>query len=82
VSERQPRFSDAERILEQGTRIAVVTDAELPQTFRGWPVIDGDTSDERWKDPVGIVTLRPKGKARDIEPTLRGFVKPAEWFAA
>ena len=82
ISERQRTFDEAEQILEQGTRVAVVTAAELPKTFRGWPVIDGDKSDERWKDPVGIVLLRPKGKARDIEPTLRGFVKPAEWFAA
>ena len=82
ISERQRTFDEAEQILEQGTRVAVVTAAELPKTFRGWPVLDGDKSDERWKDPIGIVLLRPKGKARDIAPTLRGFVKPAEWFAA
>lgn len=82
ISERQPRFSDALPILEQGTRIAVVTAAELPATIEGWPVINGDRSDERFKDPVSIVKLTPKGKARNIEPTATGFVKSAGWFAA
>jgi hypothetical protein len=82
ISERQLTFTDVVPILDQGTRIAVVTDAELPATVRGWPVIDGDRTDERFKEPVGIVQLRPKGKARDIKPSARGFVKSAEWFAS
>lgn len=36
----------------------------LPRTWRGFPVIDGDKSDLRFRDPSGvIVALRAKGQA-------------------
>lgn len=45
----------------------------LPATFRGLPVIDGDKSDLRFKDPRGvIVALRAKGSALLDES---GFVR-------
>jgi len=80
ISERQPTFADALEILENGTRIAVVTAAELPKTIAGYPVIDGERTDERWREPVGIVRLVPKGKALKLAPSPNGFIKPAEWF--
>lgn len=44
--------------------LAVVAD-ELPDTFMGRPVIDGDESDLRFLDPEGvIVRLKAKGPAR------------------
>lgn len=80
ISERQPTFADALEILENGTRIAVVTAAELPKSIAGYPVHDGERTDERFREPVGIVRLVPKGKALKLAPSPRGFVKPAEWF--
>lgn len=80
ISERQPTFADALEILENGTRIAVVTAADLPKSIAGYPVHDGERTDERWREPVGIVRLVPKGKALKLAPSPQGFVKPAEWF--
>jgi hypothetical protein len=65
--------------LEHGINVAVVFDTkrgrELPLTWRGWPVIDGDVSDLRFLDESPrIVGLRAKGKARGDES---GFVQIA-----
>lgn len=39
--------------------------AKLPLTYLGFPVINGDTNDGRFKDPRGVVVgLLAKGKAR------------------
>lgn len=85
VSERERSFADALPVLEGGHRIAVVVPVGevLPASVAGWPVIDGDASDARWRDPVGVVTLRAKGKAKHQRPSVAGFVKPfGEWLAA
>ncbi len=60
--------------------VAVVFDTvrghPLPATYQGLPVIDGDTSDARWLNPVGVVIgLRAKGSLA-IHDTS-GFVRPA-----
>ena len=52
-------------VLETGTNMAVVFRGELPNTFRGLPVIDGDKDDLRFLDPEGVVVgLKAKGKAK------------------
>ena len=74
--------ADAERQLERGVNVAVVLRdprrpgsrkaLELPTTWRGRPVVDGDETDLRFLDPVGVyVALRAKGRA--IHDTT-GFV--------
>jgi len=52
--------------LRTGRNIAVIfgvkNSSELPQQWRGWPVLDGTQSDARWRDPRGwIVGLTWKG---------------------
>lgn len=60
----------------QGGNIAVVFSGDLPATFWGRPVIDGDLNDARFLDQKGcIVGLRAKGKARF---DTSGFVAPSE----
>tara|TARA_R110002126_G_scaffold70796_1_gene177930 strand:- start:102 stop:524 length:423 start_codon:yes stop_codon:yes gene_type:complete len=58
-------------------RVAVVFHkrSEIPDTFRGWPVIDGDNTDVRHIEPkTVVVALYSKGKAkRDYS----GFVQHA-----
>lgn len=54
--------------LVHGINVAVVFDVKkgkpLPETWNGWPVIDGDLHDVRREDPAGVVVgLRAKGKA-------------------
>ena len=53
----------------QGANLAVVFDTKkgdpLPETWHGLPVIDGDTHDNRFADPLGVVIgLRAKGPAK------------------
>lgn len=50
--------------LENGVRVAAVFD-ELPETYLGYPVINGEDSDLRFLEPKGVIVgLTPKGKAK------------------
>lgn len=68
----------AVKALAQGYNVAVVMDVKRkevkPDTWGGYPVVDGDETDLRFLDPKGghIVALFPKGKARKDEI---GFVR-------
>jgi len=56
--------SDLASIREGRSRVAVVFD-EIPTTWRGLTVIDGDETDARWLDPLGVVVgLKAKGAAK------------------
>ena len=59
------------------TSAAVVFSGDLPATWRGYPVIDGDEHDARFTDagPGVIIGLTAKGKARH---DASGFVVPSE----
>lgn len=65
--------------LAAGMNVAAVFDTgksdALPASFMSYPVIDGDLSDLRFRDPVGVIVgLRAKGRAkRDTS----GFVRRA-----
>jgi hypothetical protein len=61
--------SDALNALSHGVSVAVVFDTRkgesLPETWRGYRVVDGDTHDLRFLDARGaVVGLRAKGNAR------------------
>lgn len=59
------------------TSVAVVfASPELPDTFKGFPVIDGDESDARWLDPKGVVIgLKYKKGDGNLEELIKaGFV--------
>ena len=77
--------SDALRVLAAGGRVAAVfgntarptakasSGWTLPESWEGFPVVDGDTSDIRYKDPAGVIVgLRAKGKATQDST---GFVR-------
>jgi len=56
-------------------RVAVVFHKreEIPESFRGWPVVDGDDTDVRHIEPSGVVVaLYAKGKAKH---DTTGFVQ-------
>ncbi len=60
--------------LENGINVAVVFQGEPPAMWHGYPVINGDESDLRFLDPVGVIVgLRAKGRARQM--TAGGFVQ-------
>lgn len=71
--------AEAVKALEQGYNVAVVlnigkNDAK-PETWGGFPVINGDETDIRFRDPKGghIVALTAKGPARKL--VAGGFVR-------
>lgn len=61
--------------LGQGGNVAVVFDsARFPETWKGFPVVNGYKSDLRFLDKAGsVVALKAKGKARAL-PT-GGFIQ-------
>ena len=65
-------------ILEGGATVAmpfaVKKGQELPETWQGFKVIDGDLSDDRTLDPSGVIVgLRQKGRGVDTS----GFIRTA-----
>lgn len=48
-------WSECEIALKQGVNVAVVFLNELPETYKGYKVINGDISDLRYKDPKGVI---------------------------
>lgn len=60
------------KILSLGGNVAVVFRGSLPQTYLGFPVVDGDENDLRFKDEKGVIVgLVEKGLAKKDET---GFV--------
>ena len=60
------------KILSLGGNVAVVFRGSLPKTYLGYPVVDGDENDLRFKDSKGVIVgLVEKGLAKKDET---GFV--------
>jgi len=60
-SRSETNEADCIRVLEAGGNVAVVF-RHKPDTWHGFPVIDGDAHDLRHLDPRGVVVaLSPKG---------------------
>ena len=63
----------AKLVLEMGGNVAVVFRNQLPKTWNGVKVVNGDESDLRFLDKKGVVVgLIEKGLAKQDET---GFVK-------
>jgi hypothetical protein len=70
-SRKENNQAQVELIASMGGNIAVVFD-ELPETYLGKPVVDGDATDLRFLDAQGVVVgLKAKGKGKKDES---GFV--------
>lgn len=73
ASERTCDEQIVEKLVD-GKNVAVVFSdwRSLPSEYLGFPVVDGDKDDTRWKDPPGsIVGLRRKGSLRADSPMVR-----------
>ena len=56
--------ADVNRAIAQGMNVATVFD-EVPQEYKGRPVIDADETDLRFLDPKGVIAgLKAKGRAK------------------
>ena len=57
--------TEAIKVLLDGGNIAAVFSGELPQSYKGFKVIDGDKSDLRYFDPSNVIVgLKAKGQAK------------------
>ena len=64
-SEAKESRSEAKKVLERGGNVAAVFRKELPETFMGFPVVDGDASDIEMLEYQGVILgLKAKGKAK------------------
>jgi hypothetical protein len=55
-----------DEVLQMGGNVAVVFKNELPLTYKGYSVINGDESDLRYYDPKNVIVgLKAKGKAKN-----------------
>lgn len=62
----------AMNVLSYGGNVAMVFGSELPETYKGYKVINGDDSDLRYFDPSNVIVgLKAKGKAKK---DVSGFV--------
>ena len=43
------------RILNEGGNVAVVFRGKLPESYLGFPVVNGDDTDLRFLDPKGVI---------------------------
>lgn len=56
---------EAMNVLSNGGNVAMVFSDELPETYKGYKVINGDDTDLRYYDPYNVVVgLKAKGKAK------------------
>ena len=63
-SRKENNQAMVELIANMGGNVAVVFD-QLPETYLGKPVIDGDETDLRFLDPKGVIVgLKAKGKGK------------------
>lgn len=73
VSEELASTRIAIDYLDQGGTAAVVFSGTMPDTWYGFPVVDGTKDDLRFLDPPGsVIGLKPLGKARK---DTTGFVQ-------
>lgn len=71
-SMNEANHNDCDDVLSQGGNIAVVFRDELPETYKGYKVVNGDEHDLRFTDPKNIVVgLKAKGLAKTDQS---GFV--------
>ena len=61
----EDNYDKAVEVLNEGGNIAVVFRKDLPDTFMGKKVVNGDLHDLRYLDPKNVVVgLKAKGKAK------------------
>jgi len=71
-SRSETNEAEAKKVLKLGGNVAVVFSDQLPETWNGYQVINGDETDLRYFDPINVVVgLKAKGDAKKDQS---GFV--------
>jgi len=76
-SKSETNYSDVTKVLKAGGNVAAVFEKALPDTWQGVPVINGDETDFRPHDGIGVIAgLKAKGDAKSDESgfVIRGAV--------
>lgn len=69
----EENLANAQKVMQLGGRVAVVFRDSLPDSFWGYPVVNGDSTDLRFLDPKNVIVgLIAKGKAKK---DTSGFVQ-------
>jgi len=77
-SKSEVNNKEVEEALNLGANVAVVFSDELPATYKGKTVINGDLTDYRYNDPKNVIIgLKAKGSAKK---DLSGFVVTSNVF--
>jgi hypothetical protein len=64
-SKSENNWDDCKTALNSGINVAVVFN-QVPHTYKGYKVINGDVSDERFNDQKGVIVgLKAKGEAKN-----------------
>jgi hypothetical protein len=67
-------LADCLEALDRGINVAVVFAGNLPESWQGYQVVNGDDSDLRFLDPKGVIVgLKAKGDARKM--VAGGFIQ-------
>lgn len=71
-SRSEKNEKQCEYVLENGGNVAIVFRGEIPDTYMGYKVVNGDKDDLRFLDESNVIVgLLPKGKAKK---DISGFV--------
>ena len=70
-SRSEENEKEVTEVLRKGGKVAIVFNGVIPETYKGFKVINGDATDERFKDHGHIVGLSAKGRAKK---DVSGFV--------
>lgn len=75
---REETRTMARKVLREGGRVSVVFAGDLPDTWEGFPVVDGDVTDAVFTRPRSVVLgLRLKGTKKAKAAAIRGgFAQP------
>lgn len=72
-------WGTCEKALNNGCRVAVVFEKELPKTFHGYRVINGDLYDARYYDDKNVIVgLKLKMVANNVKD--KKYIKPTTKF--
>lgn len=72
-SRSENNWHDCLKALEAGINVSVVFKSKLPDTFNGYPVIDGDLTDARFLDQKGVI-IGLLAKGSKAKKDTSGFV--------
>lgn len=73
-SHSEVNWDECEQVLTQRGNVAVVFHPHLPETYKGYTVISGDETDERYTDPQGVIVGLKYKKSIGVKLKTNDFI--------